>query len=122
MIFEKEVVVGSVFKRIDKNGKEWIAIVKNRTDYYVDVEKHRPYPVKIATDDFGGYREEFVTSMERSAIHQEVTEVGTGEFITNVFGKYEKKKKVYGKIFINLTDEYSRNKYAKSYDKRYYLI
>lgn len=121
MIFEKEVVVGTVFKRIDKNGKEWVAIVKNRTDCYVDVEKHRPYPVKIATDDFGGYKEEFLTSTERAAIHQQVTEVGTGEFISYVFGEYEKKKKVYGKIFINLTDEYSRNKYANNYDKTYYL-
>lgn len=115
MIFEKEVVVGSVFKRIDKNGKEWLAIVKNRTDCYVDVEKHRPYPVKI------GYKEEFLTSMERAAIHQQFTEIGTGEFVSCVFGKYEKKKKVYGKIFINLTDEYSSNKYANNYDKTYYL-
>ena len=133
--FAPNVKIGSVFSRIDRNGKKWIAEVINRTEYFVDVKKIQPYKRKIVDDFFtttkyyGGqkhtrthcltHEEDAEPTFERAQIIEEYTEIETGEIGENIWGKYAVKKRVpSGKFYIKVKEEYSK---FSNYDKVYSL-
>ena len=97
-----EIKVGSVFYRVDRNGKEWTATVINRTEFFVDVEKRQPYQIRVS-DGYGkSWYEDAPAIIERCEIIAGTEEMPTGEFFIKV-------KEVYSR-FPNLDKLYKLNK------------
>lgn len=124
--YADDIQVGTVFKRVDKNGNIWEAKVINRTDYFVDVEKTQPYQIKVADKEYGDigiwHWEDAPVTYERCQINQIMKEVETGEYedYKDLFGNDVHKpitKRVGTRdYYIMCKEDYS--KYPK-YDKRY---
>jgi len=115
------IKIGDVFSRIDKNGNEWIATVTKVTDYFVDVEKKRPYPIKCYDDEKGVYYKDAI-SHERAMVRYEEEEIITDEVVDSCFGKHFKTiTRETGRVFIELVDNFSSNKYANTYNKVFWL-
>lgn len=106
-----EIKVGSVFYRVDRNGKEWTATVINRTEFFVDVEKRQPYQIRVS-DGYGKrWYEDAPAITERCAIVPEEEEVPTGEM--RPFGLFgglipAMKRVCTGEYFIRVKEVYSR--------------
>lgn len=121
--FAPEIKVGSIFKRIDKNGGVWTAEVIERTEYYVKVKKNSPYKIKVANNDFSGclgcwHYEETPETYETAKIN-EIFDYRTKETDRpSIWGGFEyetiKIKKNSYSIFIK--EPYSKwNNYDKTY-------
>ena len=133
--FAPEIKIGTVFTRIDKNGKVWKAEVINRTEYFVDVKKTQPYQIKICDSepirqkkfynnewhfkDVGGlfHYEDAKPTFERAEIIEEYVEETTNEIEEDIWGTHRKTRRVKtNNYFLKLKEEYS--KYSQ-YDKLY---
>ena len=120
--FAPEVKVGTIFTRVDKNGKVWTAEVIDRTEYFVDVKKTQPYQIKVANDDISGqlgcwHYEDAKPTYERAQINEVYHEEETDEVVKSIWGTSYKKVKVKeNKYTIHLKEEYSKyNQYDKVY-------
>lgn len=105
-----EIKVGSVFYRVDRNGKEWTATVINRTEFFVDVEKRQPYQIRVS-DGYGkSWYEDAPAIIERCEIIAGTEEMPTGEMKRGLFGGlFPVMKKVFtGEFFIKVKEVYSR--------------
>ena len=118
--FAPEVKVGTIFKRIDRNGKVWEAKVINRTEYFVDVEKTQPYQIKVG-DEWGWHYEDAAPTYERAEIKENYDYIETGETEKTIWGNIPKKKKVKLNYYsLHLKEDYSRSwKYDKTYCFQY---
>ena len=120
--YAPDIQVGTVFKRVDKNGKVWEAKVIKRTDYFVEVEKTQPYQIKVADEEYGNigmwHYEDAKPTYERCQINQQFVEVETGEFKDSIWGgKVPVTKRVgTNKFYIFCKEVYSK---YPNYDKTY---
>lgn len=123
--FAPNVKIGSIFSRIDRNGKKWIAEVIDRTEYFVNVKKTQPYQIKVANDDISGqlgcwHYEDAPPTFERAQICEDWEEVETEEVDFDLYGDPVpvKKRVPSGKFYIKIKEEYSK---FSNYDKVYSL-
>lgn len=134
--FAPNVKIGSVFSRIDRNGKKWIAEVVSRSEYFVDVKKIQPYKRRVVDDSFttskfyGGakrkksyylsHEEDAEPTFERAQICEDWKEIDTGEIDFDLYGEPMpvKKRVPSGKFYIKIKEEYSK---FSNYDKVYSL-
>lgn len=131
--FAPEVKIGTIFTRVDKNGKVWTAEVVDRTEYFVDVKKIQPYKRKVVDDCYTEtkfyngkkhtktyyltHEEDAEPTYERAQINEMYHEEETDEVVESIWGTSYKKIKVKeNRYTIHLKEEYS--KYSQ-YDKVY---